>query len=205
MTRSLFILLFACSFVVLMGITTMAKKARAQGVAATPAAPAAQPAAAGALDNTLYMDLKNNCRVVIQLDADKAPKTVARIKELVGQGFYDGIVFHRVIEGFMAQGGDPTGTGTGGSGKKLPDEFPSGSNAYTRGAIAMANAGPGTSDSQFFIMFSDYPLPPQYTVFGKVASGMECVDGIKKGNRADNGKVTDPDKIVKMQLAATAK
>src|SRR5438477_9884119 len=103
---------------------------------------------------------------------DLAPETVAQIKKLVRQGFYDGIVFHRVIDGFMAQTGDPTGTGTGGSGQKIPDEFPRSENAYKRGVVAMANAGRGTSDSQFFIMFTDYPLPPNYSVFGKVSKGM---------------------------------
>jgi len=201
MSRSLFILLFVCTVVVLTGIASLAKTARAQAEAPAPAqAPAASP-----LENTVYMDLKDNCRVIIQLEPNKAPKTAARIKELVGQGFYNGVVFHRVIDGFMVQGGDPTGTGMGGSGKKLPDEFPTGMGAYTRGVMAMANAGPGTSDSQFFIMLADYPLPPQYTVFGKVTSGMDCVDKIKKGSKSDNGKVTDPDKIMKMTLASEGK
>jgi len=169
-----------------------------------------QPVAAGNnLENTLYMDLKGG-RVVIQLRPDLAPATTARIKELVRQHFYDGVVFHRVIEGFMAQGGDPTGTGTGGSGKRLPDEFPrSTGNNYTRGVLAMANAGPGTSDSQFFIMLADQPterrLPPDYTIFGKVVSGMEFVDQIKKGDSFSDGKVSNPDKIIHMQVAADAK
>jgi peptidylprolyl isomerase len=161
-------------------------------------------AADGSLENTLYLDLKDG-RVVIELKPDAAPKTVARIKELARKGFYNGVVFHRVIEGFMAQGGDPTGTGMGGSGVKLPDEFPASKAAYKRGAVAMANAGSGTSDSQFFIMFTDYPLDPNYTVFGQVTKGMEFVDGIKKGNKLDNGSVTNPDKIVKMQVAADEK
>ncbi|MDE3016643.1 MAG: peptidylprolyl isomerase [Pseudomonadota bacterium] len=170
----------------------MAKKAKA--------APAAS-----SLENTLYLDLKDSCRVTIALRPDLAPKTVARIKELARRHFYDGIVFHRVIDGFMAQTGDPTGTGMGGSGKTLPDEFPSSSAAYVRGAVAMANAGPGTSDSQFFIMFKDYPLPPDYTVFGQVTKGMECVANLKKGDPNDNGKVSDPDRIIKMQVAADAR
>jgi len=161
--------------------------------------------ALGDSENTLFLDLKDNCRVTIGLRPDLAPKTVARIKELSQQGFYNGVVFHRVIDGFMAQTGDPTGTGMGGSGKKLPDEFPTSENAYSRGVVAMANAGPGTSDSQFFIMFQDYPLPPQYTVFGKVTKGMECIDKIKKGDKYNNGAVSDPDKIVKMQVATDAK
>jgi cyclophilin family peptidyl-prolyl cis-trans isomerase len=138
--------------------------------------------------------------VEIQLMPDKAPKTVARIKELAGKGFYDGIIFHRVIDGFMAQTGDPTGTGRGGSGQKIPDEFPTGNNAYARGVVAMANAGPGTSDSQFFIMFADYPLPPSYTIFGKVTKGMQYVDKIAKGEPPKN-----PDKIISMKVATTAK
>src|SRR5580692_4793890 len=132
-------------------------------------------------ENTLILTLEDG-PVTIALRPDLAPEHVARIKELAREGFYNGVVFHRVIEGFMAQGGDPTGTGMGGSGKRLPDEFPTGMGAYTRGVMAMANAGPGTSDSQFFIMLADYPLPPQYTVFGRVTNGMECVDKIKKGS-----------------------
>ena len=203
MTRSLLILFIVCAVVVITGITVLAKRALAQ--APETQAPAQPAVAAGPLDNTVYMDLKNNCRVTIELAPEKAPSTVARIKELVQQGFYNGVVFHRVIAGFMVQGGDPTGTGMGGSGKKLPDEFPLGQGQYTRGTLAMANAGPGTSDSQFFIMLADYPLPPQYTIFGRVTKGMECVDDIKKGDSADNGKVTSPDKIVKMTMAADAK
>jgi peptidylprolyl isomerase len=155
------------------------------------------------LQNTLYLDLKDG-RVVIELLPTQAPVTTARIKELAREKFYDGVVFHRVIDGFMAQGGDPTGTGYSGSGKKLPDEFPTASGAYQRGVVAMANAGPGTSDSQFFIMLSDYPLPPSYTVFGKVAEGMEFVDKIKKGDPNNNGSVSNPDKIIKMRVAADA-
>lgn len=155
--------------------------------------------------NTLYLDLKDG-RVVIELRPDLAPKTVARIKELASKGFYNGVVFHRVIDGFMAQGGDPTGTGAGGSGVKLPDEFPKVAGAYKRGVVAMANAGPGTSDSQFFIMLEDYPLDPNYTIFGNVTKGMEFVDHIKKGDQYNNGSVSEPqDKIVKMQVAADAK
>jgi peptidylprolyl isomerase len=176
------------TFLILIGATTMATSATL----------------AADLENTLYMDLKDG-RVVIELSPDLAPKTVARIKELVRKDFYNGIVFHRVIPGFMAQGGDPTGTGAGGSGQKIPDEFPRSENAYTRGTVAMANAGPGTSDSQFFIMFADYPLPPSYTVFGHVTSGMEFVDKIKKGDKYDNGSVNNPDKIIKMQVAADVK
>ena len=154
-------------------------------------------------ENTLYLDLKDG-RVVIEMFPNVAPKHVARIKELVRQGFYDGIVFHRVIDGFMAQTGDPTGTGMGGSGKKLPAEF--NSEPHVRGTASMARAmDPNSADSQFFICFEDARfLDRQYTVWGKVTSGMEFVDKIKKGDSRQNGTVTNPDKIVKMQVAADA-
>ena len=154
-------------------------------------------------ENTLYLDLKDG-RVVIEMFPNVAPKHVARIKELVRQGFYDGIVFHRVIDGFMAQTGDPTGTGMGGSGKKLPAEF--NSEPHVRGTASMARAmDPNSADSQFFICFADARfLDRQYTVWGKVTSGMEFVDKIKKGDSRQNGTVANPDKIVKMQVAADA-
>lgn len=150
--------------------------------------------------NTLYLDLKDG-RVVIKLMPDIAPNHVARIKELTQKGFYDGIVFHRVIDGFMAQTGDPSGTGTGGS--DLPDlkaEF----NDYNfgRGAIGAARTNdPNSANSQWFICFDDCSfLNGQYTVWGQVVSGMEFVDKIKRGEPP-----SDPDKIIKMQLAADAK
>lgn len=151
-------------------------------------------------ENTLYMDLKDG-RVVIELRPDLAPKHVARIKELVRNGFYDGVVFHRVIDGFMAQGGDPTGTGTGGSGTKLPAEFSN--EPFVRGTLGMArSADPNSADSQFFITFGPTPhLNGQYTVVGRVIDGMEYVDNIKKG-AGPNGLVTDPDKIISMRVAA---
>ncbi|MBM3601716.1 MAG: peptidylprolyl isomerase [Alphaproteobacteria bacterium] len=154
--------------------------------------------------NLIYMDLKDG-RVVIETKPDIAPKHVARIKELVKQGFYNGVVFHRVIAGFMAQGGDPTGTGMGGSGKKIPAEFSS--TKHVRGTLSMARAAdPNSADSQFFICFGPTPnLDGQYTVWGQVIQGMEFVDKIKKGSPAENGKVQNPDKIVKMQLAEDAK
>ncbi len=152
-------------------------------------------------ENTLYLDLKDG-RVVIEMLPKVAPNHVARIKELARQGFYDGIVFHRVIEGFMAQTGDPLGTGMGGSGKKLCAEF--NKEPHTRGAVSMARASdPNSADSQFFICFEDARfLDGQYTVWGRVTSGMEFVDNIKKGNSAYNGAVRDPDKIIKLQVAA---
>lgn len=156
------------------------------------------------LENTLYMDLKDG-RVVIEMRPDLAPKTVKRIKELVRQGFYNGVVFHRVIDGFMAQTGDPTGTGTGGSGQNIKAEFSK--EPHMRGAVSMARAmDPNSADSQFFICLAaaNY-LDGQYTYWGKVVKGMEFVDNIKKGDKSDNGKVTDPDKIIRMQVAADVK
>ncbi|HEX6841026.1 MAG TPA: peptidylprolyl isomerase [Stellaceae bacterium] len=155
------------------------------------------------LENTLYLDVPKG-RVVIQLRPDLAPGHVARIKELARQKFYDGIVFHRVIEGFMAQTGDPRGDGTGGSGKKLKAEFNSGK--HVRGTASMARAqSPDSADSQFFICFKPSPfLDGKYTVWGQVTSGMEHIDAIKKGDEDDNGAVDDPDKIIRMQVAADA-
>ncbi len=155
-------------------------------------------------ENTLYMDLDYG-RVVIEMFPDVAPNHVARIKQLTRQGFYDGIVFHRVIDGFMAQTGDPTGTGMGGSGKNLKAEF--NNMAHVRGTVSMARASdPDSADSQFFICFDNARfLDGQYTVWGKVVKGMEYVDMIKKGNSNANGAVTNPDKIVKMRVAADVK
>lgn len=151
------------------------------------------------LDNMLYMDLANG-RVVIELRPDLAPKHVARIKELAREGFYDGIVFHRVIPGFMAQTGDPTGTGRGGSDKPdLPAEF---SDApFVRGTLGMARTSdPNSANSQFFINYAETPhLNGQYTVWGQVVEGMEFVDQIAKGEPPAN-----PDQIIKLQVAADA-
>lgn len=152
-------------------------------------------------ENTLYMDLEHG-RVVIDLRPDLAPKHVARIKELVRQGFYDGLAFHRVIDGFMAQGGDPRGDGTGGSGTNIPAEFsPADVAGHLRGTVSMARARhPDSADSQFFICFRPAPfLDGQYTIWGQVSSGMEFVDMIKRGE-----PVVDPDTIVRMQVAADA-
>ncbi len=150
-------------------------------------------------ENTIYMDLPHG-RVVIELRPDIAPGHVRRIKELAREGFYDGVPFHRVIEGFMAQGGDPTGTGTGGSSKPdLKAEF---SDApHKRGACSMARTqNPNSANSQFFICFApcDF-LDGQYTVWGQVLEGMEHVDRLKRGE-----PVSNPDRIVKMQVAADA-
>jgi peptidylprolyl isomerase len=183
--RATFLIILTLTF----GAMTMAKKAKA---------------AENPLENTLYLDLKYG-RVVIEMRPDLAPKHVKRIKELVRAHFYDGVVFHRVIEGFMAQTGDPTGTGSGGSGQKIKAEFSR--EPHMRGALSMARAADlNSADSQFFIVLaaSTY-LDGQYTYWGKVTSGMEFVDMIKKGDKYDNGKVTDPDKVIKMQVAADVK
>ncbi len=149
----------------------------------------------------LYMDLENG-RVVIELRPDLAPKHVARIKVLAREGFYDGLTFHRVIEDFMAQGGDPSGNGTGGSGQNIPAEFSrSGEAKHLRGTVSMARSqNPDSADSQFFICFEPAPfLDGQYTIWGQVTEGMEYVDQLKRGE-----PVRDPDKIVRMQVAADA-
>ncbi len=155
------------------------------------------------LENTLYLDLEAG-RVVINLRPDLAPKHVARIKELARKGFYDGIVFHRVIEGFMAQTGDPKGNGTGGSGQNIPAEFNSGK--HVRGALSMArSANINSADSQFFIVTADSNfLDGQYTYWGEVVTGMEFVDKLRKGDPGENGAVPYPDRIVRLQVAADA-
>ena len=150
--------------------------------------------------NLIKIDLKDG-PVIIELFADKAPATVKQIKQLVLEGFYNGIVFHRVIDGFMAQTGDPTGTGMGSS--NLPNikaEF--NDISHVRGIVSMARSSdPNSANSQFFIVLKDATfLDRQYTVFGKVVSGMEFVDKIKKGDSNDNGKVTNPDKMIKVTL-----
>lgn len=157
---------------------------------------AAGDARAQDLENTLYMDLATG-RVIIELRPDLAPNHVARVKELTRQGFYNGLKFHRVIPGFMAQTGDPRGDGTGGSGKNLDAEFSS--ERFVRGTIGAARTNdPNSADSQFFINFAETPhLNGQYTVWGKVVSGMDLVDGIAKGEPPAN-----PDKIIKMTVAA---
>jgi len=149
-------------------------------------------------ENTLLMETTKGS-VTIRLRPDLAPNHVARIKELAREGFYDGVVFHRVIDGFMAQTGDPTGTGMGGSGKKLKAEF--NREPHVRGTVSMARAqSPDSGDSQFFICFADARfLDGQYTVWGQVTDGMDAVDKIKRGE-----PVKDPDKIVSMKLAADA-
>jgi len=150
-----------------------------------------------------YMQLKDGV-VKIRLRPDLAPRHVARIKELIAKGFYDGLTFHRVIDGFMAQTGDPKGDGTGGSGQNLAAEFSSA--PHLRGTVSMARAmNPDSADSQFFIVLAPAPhLDGQYTVWGEVVEGMNFVDNIKKGDPMNNGAVTQPDRIIKMSLTDPA-
>jgi peptidylprolyl isomerase len=151
-------------------------------------------------DNTIHMHLKTG-RVTIELRPDLAPMHVERIKELTREGFYDGVVFHRVIPGFMAQTGDPTGTGTGGSKKpNLKAEFSR--EPHMRGTCSMArSSSPDSANSQFFICFDEAPwLDGKYTVWGRVTEGMEHIDSVKKGDENDNGSVMNPDKVISMTL-----
>lgn len=147
-------------------------------------------------ENLIYIDLEAG-RIVILAMPQIAPNHVTRVKELVRQGFYDGTIFHRVIPGFMAQGGDPTGTGTGGSGQKLQPEF--GRSPHLRGTVSMARAeAEDSADSQFFICYNRSPfLDKKYTVWGRVVSGMDVADTIAVGEPPAN-----PTKIVKMMVAA---
>jgi peptidylprolyl isomerase len=147
-------------------------------------------------ENTLVIETSKG-RVTVEMRRDLAPKHVARIKELARQGFYDGVVFHRVIDGFMAQTGDPTGSGMGGSGQKLKAEF--NTEPHTRGAVSMARAqSPDSADSQFFICFDDATfLDRQYTVWGRVIEGMENVDKINRGEPP-----ASPDKMLSVRVAA---
>lgn len=162
----------------------------------------AQPAD---LENTLYMDTKDG-RVTIRLRPDLAPKHVERVKMLAREHFYDGTPFHRVIEGFMAQGGDPTGTGSGGSKyPDLPAEFTT-QTKFLRGTVGAARTGnPNSANSQFYIMFAPAShLDGQYTIWGQVVSGMEVIDKIKRG-AGGGGTVSGPDKIIRVQVASDAK
>jgi len=162
------------------------------------------PASAATPEDTLLLDLATGT-VTVELRPDLAPNHVARIKELVRKGFYDGTPFHRVIAGFMAQGGDPTGTGTGGSGTKLRAEFSG--EPFVRGVVGMARANsPDSADSQFFIMLGSAPsLDGRYTIVGTVLEGMYLVDRIKKGDPSDNGIVSKPDKLVRARILADVK
>ncbi len=156
-------------------------------------------------ENTLIMELKTG-PVAIALRPDLAPGHVARIKELARKGFYDGVVFHRVIPDFMAQTGDPTGTGSGGS--DLPDLKAEFSNEkHRRGTVSAARTNnPNSANSQFFICFADAPwLDRQYSIWGEVVEGMEHIDAIKKGGDHNNGQISGaPDKIIRMRIEADA-
>ena len=155
-------------------------------------------------ENTLYIDLKDG-RVVIEMRPDLAPNHVKQIKKLAREGKYDGVPFHRVIEGFMAQTGDPTGTGSGGMGDPLKAEFSK--EPHVRGTVSMARTNdPNSARSQFFIVFKDSNfLDGQYTVWGKVTSGMEFVDKIKRGAPGSGAVAAPADKMIKVQVAADAK
>ena len=168
--------------------------------AAVPLVALAGVANAQGAKDTMVITTKDG-KITIKLRPDLAPNHVAQIKKLVGEKFYDGIVFHRVIDGFMAQTGDPTGTGTGGSKMpNIPAEFTS--TTFKRGTLGMArSASPDSANSQFFICLADSSfLDNKYTVIGEVTSGMEVVDKIKKGSKADNGTVTAPDKMISVRL-----
>jgi peptidylprolyl isomerase len=154
------------------------------------------------MSDVLHLELESG-RVVIALRPDLAPKHVERIKQLAGEGFYDNTPFHRVIEGFMAQGGDPTGTGTGGSPHpNLPAEFTRAAK-FVRGTVGAARTGdPNSANSQFFIMFAPAPhLDGQYTIWGQVTEGMELVDKLKRGE-GGGGTVRNPDRIKTLRVAA---
>ncbi|MCH9807936.1 MAG: peptidylprolyl isomerase [Alphaproteobacteria bacterium] len=171
----------------------------------TPTAAGGPPAPTATPENTLVIETKTG-KIKIALRPDIAPNHVARIKKLAREGFYNGIVFHRVIPRFMAQTGDPTGTGAGGS--KYPDLKAEFSQAkFERGTLGAARSqSPNSANSQFFITYTKTPhLDGQYTVFGQVIEGMEHVDRIKKGSAAENGKVDNPDKMLKVYVAADAK
>lgn len=155
-------------------------------------------------EDTLVMELPSG-QVVIALRPDLAPEHVARVKELVREGFYDGLAFHRVIDGFMAQTGCPQGTGTGGSGRKLKAEFSD--TPFVRGTVGAARTqDPNSADSQWFICFDDASwLNGQYTVWGEVVEGMEAVDALRKAPASDpSGRVPDPDRIVSIKVQADA-
>ncbi len=137
--------------------------------------------------------------MVAELFPDDAPNTVNNFVFLARDGFYDEVIFHRVISGFMIQGGDPTGTGRGGPGYRFDDEPVN--RPYDRGTLAMANAGPNTNGSQFFIMHADYPLPPNYTIFGKLTSGEDVVDAIAGAQTGPNDRPSEPVSISGVTIA----
>lgn len=180
-----------------MRIPLVALLAAAHLVAAIPGASAQE---------TPHLEIRlEHGTVLIRLRPDLAPQHVERVSELADSGFYDGVVFHRVIPGFMAQTGDPTGTGRGGSGRNLAAEFSS--EPFRRGTVGMARARhPDSADSQFFICFEDAShLNGQYTVFGEVVAGMEHVDQIRQGDMNRNGLVDDPDSMVRVRTVQNEK
>lgn len=146
----------------------------------------------------------NKGDIKIELYKKDSPKTVENFLTLAKKGFYDGLIFHRVISGFMIQGGDPSGNGTGGPGYKFEDELnpetDSYKEGYKRGVMAMANSGPNTNGSQFFIMHTDYPLPHNYTIFGKVIDGIETVDNIASVRTNEDDRPLEPQKIEKIDI-----
>ncbi|GIW13959.1 MAG: peptidyl-prolyl cis-trans isomerase [Tepidiforma sp.] len=133
-----------------------------------------------------------------ELFPNEAPKTVNNFVFLAREGFYDGVIFHRVIRGFVIQGGDPTGTGRGGPGYRFEDEPVT--RPYARGTLAMANAGPNTNGSQFFIMHADYPLPPNYTIFGRLTGGEEVLDAIATAPTGAQDRPLDPVSITRVTI-----
>ncbi len=142
----------------------------------------------------------NHGEIVIELDPARSPQTVNNFVFLARDGYYDGVIFHRVIENFMIQGGDPTGTGSGGPGYKFRDEI-EGAGAYGRGTVAMANAGPNTNGSQFFICHTDVGLPHSYTIFGQVSSGLDTVDSI--ATTATDGRDRPESEVVINKVSIT--
>jgi cyclophilin family peptidyl-prolyl cis-trans isomerase len=141
----------------------------------------------------------NHGDIELDLDVERSPQTVNNFVFLAREGFYDGVVFHRVIEGFMIQGGDPTGTGMGGPGYKFRDEL-DGDGTYSRGTLAMANAGPNTNGSQFFIMHKDVGLPHSYSIFGKVTDGLDVVDSIASTDTDGNDRPKEEVKISSVEI-----
>ena len=137
--------------------------------------------------------------VTVELFDDDAPKTVENFRKLAADGFYDGLIFHRVIKDFMIQGGCPQGTGTGGPGYQFEDEF--NDHKIVRGALAMANAGPNTNGSQFFVMHADYGLPPNYTIFGKLTAGEDILDAIATAPTGAQDRPRDPVRISSVTIA----
>ncbi len=156
--------------------------------------------------HTITIETTKGTIVLETYDAD-APKTVANFISLANKGFYNGLIFHRVISGFMIQGGDPTGTGMGGPGYKFADELNPNTDSYkagyVRGTVAMANSGPDTNGSQFFIMHQNYPLPNKYSIFAKVVSGMDVVDAIATAPKNSSDKPLQDIKMTKVTVSDT--